>query len=226
MIDVYAHIVPPRHLARIERLLENWQSSERVKLYRSWLREDEVLGDLDARWRAARTLSRLPPGARARGLPHGGARRAVDRTRPRGQRRARGTGPQSPRPARRLRRRACAQRRRSEPRGARARGSRSRCPRLPAAHPRRGQADRRPLVRAAVREGRGAGRRDLAAPRAARSGRIAWSRRSPATASGGHSAVFYADTAFFGAAHALRSSFEFFGAEHVLFGTDMPLGGP
>jgi predicted TIM-barrel fold metal-dependent hydrolase len=51
MIDAFAHIVPPRHLARIEGLLEHWQPSERVKLYRSWLREDEVLGDLDARWR-------------------------------------------------------------------------------------------------------------------------------------------------------------------------------
>jgi len=38
--------------------------------------------------------------------------------------------------------------------------------------------------------------------------------------------MFYADTAFFGAVHAARSSLEFFGAEHVLFGTDMPLGGP
>jgi aminocarboxymuconate-semialdehyde decarboxylase len=37
---------------------------------------------------------------------------------------------------------------------------------------------------------------------------------------------FYADTAFFGASHALRSSFEFFGLDQVLFGTDMPLGGP
>src|SRR5262245_628296 len=57
MIDAYAHIVPPRHLARIERLLEDWRPSERVKLYRSWLREDEVLGDLDARWRL---LERFP----------------------------------------------------------------------------------------------------------------------------------------------------------------------
>jgi len=38
--------------------------------------------------------------------------------------------------------------------------------------------------------------------------------------------MFYADTAFFGAPHGLRSSIEFFGADHVLFGTDMPLGGP
>lgn len=37
---------------------------------------------------------------------------------------------------------------------------------------------------------------------------------------------FYADTALFGAAHALRCSVDFFGADHVLFGTDMPLGGP
>ncbi len=37
---------------------------------------------------------------------------------------------------------------------------------------------------------------------------------------------FYADTAMFGAAHAVRCAIEFFGPEHVLFGTDMPLGGP
>src|SRR5262245_20222910 len=57
MIDAFAHIVPPRYLERIERQLERWQPSERVKLYRSWLREDEVLGDLDARWRL---LERFP----------------------------------------------------------------------------------------------------------------------------------------------------------------------
>jgi uncharacterized protein len=37
---------------------------------------------------------------------------------------------------------------------------------------------------------------------------------------------FYADTALFGAPHALRCAVEFFGTDHVLFGTDMPLGGP
>ena len=36
----------------------------------------------------------------------------------------------------------------------------------------------------------------------------------------------YADTALFGAPHALRCTLDFFGAGHVLFGTDMPLGGP
>jgi predicted TIM-barrel fold metal-dependent hydrolase len=57
MIDAFAHIVPPRHLARLEALLERWQPSERVTLYRSWLREDEALGDLDAR---RRLLDRFP----------------------------------------------------------------------------------------------------------------------------------------------------------------------
>ncbi len=38
--------------------------------------------------------------------------------------------------------------------------------------------------------------------------------------------LFYADTAMFGASHAVRCAVEFFGADHVLFGTDMPLGGP
>jgi uncharacterized protein len=37
---------------------------------------------------------------------------------------------------------------------------------------------------------------------------------------------FFADTALFGAAHAVRCAVEFFGTGHVLFGTDMPLGGP
>jgi predicted TIM-barrel fold metal-dependent hydrolase len=37
---------------------------------------------------------------------------------------------------------------------------------------------------------------------------------------------FYADTAMFGASHAVRCALEFFGVDHVLFGTDMPLGGP
>jgi uncharacterized protein len=37
---------------------------------------------------------------------------------------------------------------------------------------------------------------------------------------------FYADTALFGAPHALRCAVDFFGLEQVLFGTDMPLGGP
>ncbi|HEY8858737.1 MAG TPA: amidohydrolase family protein, partial [Gaiellales bacterium] len=37
---------------------------------------------------------------------------------------------------------------------------------------------------------------------------------------------FYADTAVFGAPHALRCAIDFFGPERVLFGTDMPLGGP
>jgi len=37
---------------------------------------------------------------------------------------------------------------------------------------------------------------------------------------------FYADTALFGAAHAVRCVVDFFGPGHVLFGTDMPLGPP
>ena len=37
---------------------------------------------------------------------------------------------------------------------------------------------------------------------------------------------FYADTALFGARHAVRCVVDFFGSHHVLFGTDMPLGPP
>ncbi|TMC77067.1 MAG: amidohydrolase [Chloroflexi bacterium] len=35
---------------------------------------------------------------------------------------------------------------------------------------------------------------------------------------------FYADTALFGAPHAVRCVLDFFGSDHVVFGTDMPLG--
>lgn len=35
---------------------------------------------------------------------------------------------------------------------------------------------------------------------------------------------FYVDTALFGAPHAVRCVVDFFGPDHVLFGTDMPLG--
>ncbi len=35
---------------------------------------------------------------------------------------------------------------------------------------------------------------------------------------------FYADTALFGSPHAVRCVLDFFGADHVLFGTDTPLG--
>lgn len=35
---------------------------------------------------------------------------------------------------------------------------------------------------------------------------------------------FYVDTALFGAPHAVRCVLEFFGPQHVLFGSDMPLG--
>jgi uncharacterized protein len=38
--------------------------------------------------------------------------------------------------------------------------------------------------------------------------------------------LFYADTALFGAPHAVRCVLDFFGPDHVLFGTDMPLGPP
>ncbi|HEU4369452.1 MAG TPA: amidohydrolase family protein [Methylomirabilota bacterium] len=34
--------------------------------------------------------------------------------------------------------------------------------------------------------------------------------------------MFYGDTALFGAWHAMESGLEFFGADHILFGTDMP----
>jgi aminocarboxymuconate-semialdehyde decarboxylase len=37
---------------------------------------------------------------------------------------------------------------------------------------------------------------------------------------------FYADTALFGAPHAVRCVVDFFGPGHVLFGTDIPLGPP
>jgi predicted TIM-barrel fold metal-dependent hydrolase len=39
-----------------------------------------------------------------------------------------------------------------------------------------------------------------------------------------HFRKFYCDTAVYGSKSALRCSYDFFGAEHILFGTDMPLG--
>src|SRR3954470_24394353 len=50
-IDAYAHIVPPRFVGRVERLLADTGVPERIKLFDSWLYEDQVLTDLDARWR-------------------------------------------------------------------------------------------------------------------------------------------------------------------------------
>lgn len=49
-IDAYAHIVPPRFLSRVERLLAANGVPDRVKLFEPWLYEDPVLTDLDARW--------------------------------------------------------------------------------------------------------------------------------------------------------------------------------
>ena len=37
-----------------------------------------------------------------------------------------------------------------------------------------------------------------------------------------HFRMFYGDTALFGASHAMECGLAFFGADHVLFGTDMP----
>lgn len=51
MIDAYAHIVPAGHLRRVQRILADGPVSDRVKLFEPWLYEDDVLCDLDARWR-------------------------------------------------------------------------------------------------------------------------------------------------------------------------------
>ncbi len=51
LIDAYAHIVPPRFAARVERLLEEHGVPDRIKLFDPWLHEDPVLIDLDARRR-------------------------------------------------------------------------------------------------------------------------------------------------------------------------------
>jgi predicted TIM-barrel fold metal-dependent hydrolase len=50
-IDAYAHIVPERFLARLERLLASGPPTERVRFFEPWLYEDPVLTDLDVRWR-------------------------------------------------------------------------------------------------------------------------------------------------------------------------------
>jgi aminocarboxymuconate-semialdehyde decarboxylase len=38
--------------------------------------------------------------------------------------------------------------------------------------------------------------------------------------------MMYADTALFGAPHALQCAIEFYGVDHVLFGSDSPYGPP
>jgi predicted TIM-barrel fold metal-dependent hydrolase len=50
-IDAYAHIVPPRFVPRIEQLLAERGLPGELKLFDSWLHDDPVLTDLDARWR-------------------------------------------------------------------------------------------------------------------------------------------------------------------------------
>jgi uncharacterized protein len=50
-IDAFAHILPAGHLARVEAALDRHGESSAIRLYRSWMYEDEVLTDLDARWR-------------------------------------------------------------------------------------------------------------------------------------------------------------------------------
>jgi len=41
-----------------------------------------------------------------------------------------------------------------------------------------------------------------------------------------HFRCFYTDTALYGNTQGLMGTFEYFGAEHMMFGTDAPLGGP
>src|SRR3954451_23912450 len=50
-IDAFAHILPSGHLRRVEAALDRYGESSAIRLYRSWMYEDEVLTDLDARWR-------------------------------------------------------------------------------------------------------------------------------------------------------------------------------
>jgi uncharacterized protein len=50
-IDAYAHIVPPRFTARVEKLLAETGVPDTMKLFDPWLHDDPVLTDLDARWR-------------------------------------------------------------------------------------------------------------------------------------------------------------------------------
>jgi aminocarboxymuconate-semialdehyde decarboxylase len=290
LIDAYAHIVPPRYLARVERMLEGWQPSERVKLYRSWLREDEVLGDLDARWRL---LERFPdyrqvlvlgvfpteelrdPVDLARAvndelaelvrdhperlvgfaaeLPLGDIDAAVEEL----QRAVRELGALGFQLHTHVQGRPLDDAD-FEPLFATA----EELDRMIWLHPARspiwpdylseseskfgiwwslgwpyetaaamarlvysGVMERHPNLKILTHHGGGmlphfAGRLDTIQ---ADDQIEAFERMGDPMP---YFKRFYADTAFFGAAHALRSSFEFFGVDHVLFGTDMPLGGP
>ncbi|HEY1365929.1 MAG TPA: amidohydrolase family protein [Gaiellaceae bacterium] len=51
-IDLFAHIIPPRYLESVERVLTSPDASERVAGYRAWFYEDTSLWNLDERWRA------------------------------------------------------------------------------------------------------------------------------------------------------------------------------
>ena len=107
-IDAFAHISPIRYLERVERILAGPGVSAAVREHGPWLREDPVLFDLDARWRALEPFDdyrqvlvlAAPPleelGAAGRHARAGPARERRD-----GGARAR------PRPLRRLRRQPC-----------------------------------------------------------------------------------------------------------------------
>src|SRR4051795_4178763 len=56
-IDAFAHILPRGHLRRVEAALDRHGEPPAIRLYRSWMYEDEVLTDLDAR---RRLLERFP----------------------------------------------------------------------------------------------------------------------------------------------------------------------
>src|SRR5690242_6657707 len=52
-VDAFAHILPPRYLARLEKHLEHSISADQLKYYREGVfRFDPSISDLEARWRA------------------------------------------------------------------------------------------------------------------------------------------------------------------------------
>ena len=107
-LDAYAHIVPPRFAARVERLIAERGVPDRIKLFDPWLYEDPVLTDLDARWRL---LEPYPDYRQVLVLgvfpvDELGPPELTRDARARRQRRARRPRPRPSRPLRRLRRRS------------------------------------------------------------------------------------------------------------------------
>jgi amidohydrolase family protein len=200
-IDAFAHILPPSYARRLESIMSG-PVSDRVLGYEPWIHEDPVLTSLDARWRVMDAFDDYIQGLTL----------AVPPPAELGD----------PAMARDLARAA------NDELAGLVRDHPDRFAGFSAALPMNDidaaveELDRVITHHAGAMVPHFAGR--LASPLEDpdRAAILAGLDRDPMDYFRG----FYADTAMFGATHAVRCAVEFFGADHVLFGTDMPLGGP